>query len=94
MQALHQHLLSSRPGFDPFISSHVLRLAAQGRLRQAYHTKLGTIADHEGRLETYRKTALTEIAWNRIHSFEREIERLKIERDIIKAAIDFLGIAP
>lgn len=94
MRALQQHLQSSWPEFNPFIRSHVLRLAARGRLRRAYRTKLGTIADHERRLEIYSQAALSEVDWNRIRSFEREIERLKMERDIMKEAMDFLGITP
>ena len=93
MQALSQHLLSSWPEFRTYIGSHVLHLAVQGRLTRAYHTKLRTIADHERRLQTYKEASLTEIDWNRTHSFEREIERLWAERDIINTAMDFLGVA-
>ena len=94
IHSLHQYLQHSWPDFNVFIGSHVLGLAAQGRLRQAYDTKLGTVADHNRRLEIYKGAALTEVDLNRIRSFEREIERLKTERDIIRAAMDFLGIAP
>ncbi len=92
--ALREQLLDSWPRFGVFIESHIVRLAAQGKLRQAYRTKLRTITDHERRLEIYQSEARTLIERNRVQSFQGEINRLKDERDIIKAAIDFLGIQP
>ena len=93
-EKLREHLERWWPDFSRFINnSHVLRLAYRGRLRRAYRTKLATIADHETRLEIYRQAAITETDWNRIRFFEREIERLRTESDIIEEAMDFLDIA-
>ena len=57
-------------------------------MRQAYRTKLETIAEHEMRLEVYREEAHTDIDRRSVQSFELETDRLRTERDTIAIAMD------
>lgn len=80
--------------FEKFIRSHVARLAQQGEkaLGSAVRTKLRTVADHERRLVVYRGQARAKTDQARIRSFEKEIQRLRTELEILRDTMRMLGI--
>ena len=89
---LESHLVELWP--DPslrrFIQGHVVLRASEGKLNRFLRKKLRTVAGHEAALETYRTGAEGEIGISILAHFERHLERLRTERDIIEAALEFL----
>jgi hypothetical protein len=89
-------LLTNYPKYHRFITSHISRLIDQGpaALGSAYRTKMKTVQEHKSRLAQYKISVTTSYQMNAVQSFEREIERLQVELDVLKDALQGLGLLP